>query len=40
MKVVTIRIRIANWEIECTGPREWVEKTIKVYILKVRAISK
>ena len=33
---VTIRIRIADYEIEATGPRAWVEWVIAKYVRKIR----
>ncbi len=41
-KFITIRVKGyagPGWEIECTGPRKWVEKTIKKYIPKVKRIA-
>lgn len=41
-KFVTIRVKGyagPGWEIECTGPHKWVEKTIKRYIPRVKKIA-
>ncbi len=41
-KFITIRVKGyagPGWEIECTGPRKWVEETIKKYIPKVKRIA-
>ncbi len=41
-KFITIRVKGyagPGWEIECTGPSQWVEKTIKDYIPRVKEIA-
>jgi len=40
--IITIRVRGyagPGWEIEFTGPHEWVERMIKKYIPKVKACA-
>ena len=41
-KFITIRVKGyagPSWEIQCAGPRKWVEKTIKKYIPRVKKIA-
>ncbi len=40
-KFITIRVKGyagPGWEIQCTGPRKWVDKIIKAYIPRVKRI--
>jgi hypothetical protein len=33
---VTIRIKVGSWEVECTGPKKWVERMIKKLIAELK----
>ena len=42
LAMITIRVKGyagPGWEIECTGSRKWVEKTLKKFIPKVKKIA-
>ena len=39
-KEVTIRIKVADYELEVTGPKEWAEKQIKKFIARIRKQTK
>lgn len=39
-KEVTIRIKIAGYELEVTGPKKWAEKTIKDFVARVKKENK
>jgi len=35
-KTVTIRIRIADYELEVQGPKKWAEETIKKFVKDIK----
>lgn len=37
---ITIRIRIAEYEIEATGPRAWVERMIAKCVRRIRRMQR
>jgi len=35
-EIVTIRIKIGNYELEVTGPKQWTEQKIKDFVKKIK----
>lgn len=37
---VIIRIKVADYELEVTGPKEWAEKQIQKFVARIRRQNK